>query len=367
MHVRWGGTISYLGDYIDLLRPVAGGSAYGDGAMLPRGAFTEPVQFDTLINDFTPSVRSDLRAMIVKGGPALAAAKPGLQNTLQASPPALAQANLLLGDLNQSRAQLTMLISTTAHVINALDVARPTVERLVGGAAQTLSAVASRASALQSTLTQAPGTFTQIRQTLGTANRTLDLAATVTSKIGPGVTQLHETVAPLDHLLSTVTNVAPDAEATLTTVGRSAPQITSMLAKATALMPAIGSATKQAVPELGCIRPFTPDIVSLFTNWGGFISGIDGTDFMARILPSAIPPALTNVQGETPAQAAALFPGLTDSFPRAPGEAAGQPWFQPQCGITPNYLTAAGDPETHNTTAAPLPAPTSTAIPGVSK
>jgi ABC-type transporter Mla subunit MlaD len=367
MHLRWGGTISYLGDYVDVLRPRVGGADYTDGATLPRSAFTVPVQFDTLIDDFTPSVRSDLRSMITSGGPALAAAQPGFEQTLRRAPAAVAQANLLLGDLNGSRGQLQTLITTTGHVVGAFDAARPTVEQLVSGAAQTLGVVASRASALQTTLSDAPGSFDQIRSTLGTADRTLELADTVTARIGPGVTQLHATVAPLDHLLSTVTDVAPDAEGTLTTAARSAPQITRLLAKATALMPAIASATGQAVPALDCIRPYTPDDASLFTNWAGFISGTDGTDFEARILPSAIPPALTNISPETPVEAAKAFPGLTDSFPRAPGEAAGQPWFQPQCGITPNYLTPAGDPETGNATAAPLPAPTSTAIPAVGK
>lgn len=367
MHLRWGGTISYLGDYVDVLRPRVGGADYADGATLPRSAFTVPVQFDTLIDDFTPSVRSGLRSMITSGGSALTAAQPGFEQTLQRAPAAVAQANLLLGDLDQSRGQLQTLINATGHVVDAFDAARPTVEQLIGGAAQTLDAVASRASALQTTLSDAPDSFDQIRSTLGRADRTLTLADVVTARIGPGVTQLHETVAPLHHLLRTVTDVAPDAEGTLTTAARSAPQITRMLAKATALMPAIASDTGQAVPELGCIRPYTPDIVALFTNWAGFISGTDGTDYEARILPSAIPPALTNVSSETPAQAVAAFPGLTDSFPRAPGEAAGQPWFLPQCGITPNYLTAAGDPEANNTTAAPLPPPTSTAIPAVGK
>jgi ABC-type transporter Mla subunit MlaD len=290
----------------------------------------------------------------------LPAARPGLQATLARTPPALGQANLLLGALNQSRAQLQQLIGSTGRVVNALDTARPTVEQLVSGAATTLRSVGERATALQDTLARSSGTLTRVDSTLGTADRTLDLAGKVTTHLSPGVTELRQTVAPLDRLFETVDAVAPDAEATLTTAGRSAPQITALLRTATGLMPTIGSDIGQALPDLDCIRPYTPDIISFFTNWAAFMSGTDGTNFVPRVVPSAILGALTGAQQDTPGQAVAQFPGLTDSFPRPPGDAAGQPWFQPQCGITPDSVIAADDPEANNPNSAPLPVPTAT-------
>jgi ABC-type transporter Mla subunit MlaD len=357
MSLRWGGTISYLNYYVDLQRPKRTGPAYQEGATLPASTLRVPVEFDSLLDDFTPSVRAGLRSMLTRGGSALKAARSGLQATLRQTPPALSQADLLLTELDQSRTQLTALIGSTGRVVNALDTAQPTVRQLVSGAATTLGAVADQASALKDTLSRSPGTFTRIDATLATADRTLDLAGKVTTEVGPGVTQLHETAKPLDRLLETIDKVAPDAEATLTTAGRSAPQITALLRTATALMPTIGSDVSQAIPQLDCIRPYTPDVIAFFTNWAAFLSGTDGTDFIARVVPSAILPALTGTETDTPAQAVAQFPGFTDSFPRPPGESAGQPWFQPQCGVTPDSLNAADDPETGNSSPAPLPAP----------
>jgi ABC-type transporter Mla subunit MlaD len=353
--LRWGGTVSYLQQYVDLLQRHPAGTPYLPGATLPESSFDVPVAFDRLINDFTPLVRSGLRSALIKGGPAFAAAQPGLKGTLNRAPAAVAQASALLGDLDRSRSQLQLLISATGRVVGAFNTAQPTVEQLVSGAGRTFSAVSARAAALQATLSKAPGTFTRVDDTLTRANRTLQLAGQVTVALSPGVAELRKTVQPLDRLLTTLTTVGPDARATLTTVGRSAPQITRLLTKATQLMPTIGALTKGAIPELGCIRPYTPDMVSLFTNWTGFISATDGTDYYARVNPAELAWAPTNMQTETPGQAARLFPGLTDSFPRAPGEAAGQPWFQPQCGVTPASLTPAYDPEGGNTATAPLP------------
>ncbi len=358
LRLRWGGTISYLNYYVDLIAPVRSGQPYPDGATLPRSTVSVPVEFDSLIDDFTPRVRAGMRSLLAAGGDSFTNARPGLEATLARTPPALTQANLLLADLNRSRSQLTQMIGSTGRVVDALDTAQPSTEQLVSGAAGTLHAVAAQATALQHTIADAPAAFTRVDGTLGTADRTLDLAGRVTTQLAPGVTQLHETVRPLDQLLAAIEQVAPDAESTLTTARRSAPRLTALLRKATALMPTIDSAVGRAIPELDCIRPYTPDIVSFFTNWSAFMSTSDGSDYIPRVVPSAITGALSGAQQETAGQAVSGSSGLTDAFPQPPGYAAGQPWFQPQCGITQDSLIAADDPEADNPNSSPFPAPT---------
>jgi hypothetical protein len=39
--------------------------------------------------------------------------------------------------------------------------------------------------------------------------------------------------------------------------------------------------------------------------------------------------------------------GMHYAMPRPPGLNAGQPWYQPQCGITPDALNPSKDPEAH--------------------
>jgi len=39
------------------------------------------------------------------------------------------------------------------------------------------------------------------------------------------------------------------------------------------------------------------------------------------------------------------FPGLRYAFPFPPGYLAGQPWYLPECGITPDAFDASKDPE----------------------
>jgi phospholipid/cholesterol/gamma-HCH transport system substrate-binding protein len=345
MDLRWGGTISYLERYIEVTPGPRQAPSYADGGSFPASAFTIPVEFDSLVNDFTPKVRRDFHALLTRGGAAFAQAEPGFRATVARAPAAVTQASQLLTAIDNTGQTLSTLVSSTAGVIASVRGAQPTVEQLVSGAGQTLDVIGQHAASLEATLSRAPGTFAHVRDTLASANRTLDLVGSVTTRLAPGVTQLRDTVAPLDQLLRTIVQVGPVAQTTLRIAGSSAPAVTALLGRATQLMPQIDSDLTQAIPQLACIRPYSPDIVSLFTNWGGFLSSNDGRDFETRINPAEIAWAPTNIQAQTPAQAAALFPTLQDAFPRPPGEAAGQPWFQPQCGAGPNSLNPADDPE----------------------
>jgi hypothetical protein len=65
----------------------------------------------------------------------------------------------------------------------------------------------------------------------------------------------------------------------------------------------------------------------------------------ARAGSENLAPAFFNDVPYTPAQAIKMFPGTHYAFPNPPGNLAGQPWFQPQCGVTADALDPAKDHE----------------------
>jgi ABC-type transporter Mla subunit MlaD len=330
--VRWGGTVSYLKRYIAIEPGPVSAPAYAEGATLPKRAVVTPVDFDALINQFSPRVRGAYSAFLDRGGATLTQSAPALHAVISRTPAALTQANLLLTSLAQSRAQLQTLVSSTGRVVDAIQTADPRVDQAVQGAATTLAATARHTAAIRATLAAAPGTLVRVRSTLGTADRTLDLAQSATRRIAPGVTELRRTVAPLNQLLKRVVTVGPLARSTLSTARRSAPEITTLLSRTRTLLPTIKSTVDQANPQLECIRPYTPDIVQIGTNWSGFISAVDSHDYYARVNPAELAFAPTTAESKSTADAKRLFPGLRIGFPRPPGDSAGQPWFLPQCG-----------------------------------
>lgn len=332
--LRWGGTVSYLKRYI-AITPAAGGDAYRDGDTVAARNFSVPLEFDSLMNAFTADVRRDLRAFVRRGGETFVRARPALRETVQRAPGAVHQAATVLGTLDGTGDRLTALIASTDQVVGAIRAADPSVQQAVSGAGRTLAATAASQQGIRAILERAPETFERIRSTLARADTTLDLAGDTTAKLAPGVSELRRTVGPLNSLLGTAVAVGPTARSTLSTLRTSAPDVTTFLGRTADLLPQVRSIAGQATPQLDCIRAYTPEIVALLSNWGAFTgSSTDGKDFYTRINPAAIPWAPTNVQAQTTPEAFEMFPGMRFGFPRPPGSAAGQSWYQPQCEVT---------------------------------
>ncbi len=345
MDLRWSGTIDEYNRYIELKRGPAGSSMVSDGGSFPARAFHVPVEYGQLLKIFTPQVRAHLAAMLDNGGAALHAAKPSLGRAVHVAPPALDQADRVLRDVNANDRALTTLVRSTGQVVNAVDSARPDLGSLVQGAGTTMDALASRAQSLQATLREAPGTFRHTRSTLAHASHTLTAVQALAHHLSPGVAQLRAIEHPLDHLLGTVVDVGPDARKTLSVAARFGPDVTHLLHRVTKLSPQIGSIGHQANVALNCIRPYTPDVEALGSDWGSAVSGSDAAGKYIRAQVIAGLPILTNAQSETYGQLAKADPGLKHAFPRPPGYVAGQPWFLPECGVTKAALDPAKDPE----------------------
>ena len=345
MTVRWGGTVSFDNRYIALALGPAGGPPILRGDVFPASSFATPAELDQLLTTFTAPVRRDLRSFIDRAGVTLRTAKPNLARALDAAPPALTEASAVLRDIDSNEAAFNTLLRSTDSVVGAVHTADPGIANLVTGAATTFGAVASRAQQVQATLAAAPGTFAHVKSTLARADGTLAAAADVTDRIAPGVAEVRKIAAPLNSALHTVVSVGPTARATLSTAHRAAPDLNSLLQRLQTIMPKAGSIGTQAVNELECIRPYTPDIVGFITDWGDFISPVDGKDHYFRAQVQSLVPAPSNANIENSGQMAKLFPWVQYAYPSPPGFASGKPWFQPQCGAGPETIDPQKDPE----------------------
>jgi hypothetical protein len=178
------------------------------------------------------------------------------------------------------------------------------------------------------------------------AASTLSHTATLADRLAPGVTQLTGLAAPLAAVLAEVVRVEPAAVDTLTTVKSGAPRIDRLLTSAsTTLMPELTSVGNQAATELNCIRPYTPDAISFFQDWAGYQGdGLNNPHVHLFHIEAGMWPFPNSMQINSQ-QLTQLFPSIGVGLPPAPGEGWNQPWYQPQCGITPKYQTAAGDTE----------------------
>jgi ABC-type transporter Mla subunit MlaD len=344
MALRWGGTANYSNRYIALV-PGRGGGELEDGGTLPSSSFRVPVEFDSLLRTFPADVRQRLRAFLDNGGAALREARPSLREAVDVARPAVSEARAVLDDLDADHAALHQLVTSTDRVLGAVDAAEPGMREMLSGAGGTFDALGRQSGALQDAIELAPQTFARARTTLARADGTLEEAGEVVKRLEPGVAQVRAIARPLNGLLGTAVDVGPDARSTLASLRQAAPDLNRLMARATELSPQIGRVGKQSVENLKCIRPYTPDAIAFFTNWGDFFSVPDSKDKLIRAQVQSFLPAQHNTNMINSGEAARLYPGLEFGFPRPPGTNAGQPWFLPECGAGPEALDPAKDPE----------------------
>lgn len=341
--LRLGGTVSFLNRYVAVTRGTSG-PALPDGAEVPADRVSLPVEYDTVLSTFPAETRRDLKAFVNRGGKAFRSARPHLRKTLETAPPALAQASSLLADLSADRRTLRTLLTSTDRVVAAVQQGDPGLARILAGAGTTFDAIADQEQQLRTALDEAPGTLEQVSQTLQRANPTLASVGRLTATLAPGAREARRIVTPLDDTLTGVRSVGPSARATLRAVANGGPAVTGLLRRAEDRSGQVTSIAGQTVEALKCIRPFAPEIAGFATNWGDFLSPVDGRDHFLRANVQFLAPAPVNTLPISSGDVSRLT-GLQMAFPRPPGYSAAQPWFLPECGIGPEALDPTKDPE----------------------
>lgn len=352
--IRLGGTASFGMQYLLLERGKDTGQTIPDGGELATANVKVPVEVDQFLSIFGARLRGDLRRLVGTSAQALHQTGPSLHRALGRSTPVVQGASGVLGDLTQNQEALEGLVRSTGRVVDAVDRSSPGVRTLLDGAAQTFDAIASRADDLQTTLGRLPRALRQTRTTLTRADVTLRDTADLTDKLAPGVVELRRTASPLRTVLAGLRKVTPAARAALRK-HREAYVGGDFLFDVGHIAPALQATAEKATKQIGCLRPYTPEIVLFATTWGDWMSGVDAKDHVIRATVQNYLPAAFNSVPYTPEQAAKLFPGLEYGLPRPPGALANQPWFQPQCGVGPDVVDPSKDQEVKHFSEADLP------------
>lgn len=250
----------------------------GAGAPIPSGGVLPPAQtrgivdLDSLIDSFTPPVRSALQQLFRDGAYLVSGSSPSQYDRLLLYlDPALSQSAALGAQVLADRTALQQLIAATARVSIAL--ARPSTS--LGGAvsntAATLNQIASERGALADSLARSPATLSLATAVLGRTDRTLAV-------LDPALKALQPVVPRLGNLLSALAPATAEAVPTVAGIQALVPGARTALAKLPAVarvaVPAVRSLTaalRGAQPMLSAFRVYTPDVVA------GLLGGLGGS------------------------------------------------------------------------------------------
>ncbi len=305
---------------------------------------TSPVELDEVLNTLDGPSRTALRGSSAAFGTALDGRGRPIASALRRAPGGLRATTDVVGDLVADTAALQGLVRDGATAAGALAQQDDAISELVRVGAATFDAFARRTGAVTATLDALPGALAETRTTLARADRSVGGLDALVADLRPGAATLRPLARDLRRGLVRLRRVAPDATATLRTVRTRGGEVAALLREARPFVAQAGTTLRTAAPSLGCVRPYAPEIAGTFANWAGFTKNHDATAHYGRVAAtfSAMDPLIPPVRT---ADFLALIPGITYAFPRPPGYNSGQSWLLPQCGVGPEALDPAKDPE----------------------
>jgi phospholipid/cholesterol/gamma-HCH transport system substrate-binding protein len=262
-----------------------------DGALLGTDRTTTPVDLDQLFNTLDPKTRKDLQNVI--RGSATQYRGRGKQANLGVKyfNPAISTSAQVARELNRDQKAFEDFIIYTARATTALAERRGDLADLVTNANTTSAAIGDESAALNQALALLPGTLRKANTTFVNLRATLDdldpLVA-ASKPVAPKLAPFFNTLRPLlNESRPTLHNLAllinqPGSGNDLTDLLTMQPQLTKV---AGPTFKHSIQGLRRGTPVVQFIRPYSPDLIGWFRDFGQSASNYDANGHFARISP----------------------------------------------------------------------------------
>jgi virulence factor Mce-like protein len=274
--------VNLLGEkYVDL-QPGDLGRPQPSGTLIPLARTGTPVEIDQVLDTLDATTRFRLRVLIDESGQALVGRGLDFGRTLSSLPPALDQAQALVGAFARDNEALGRLVDESDRVVGAIASKRRALGALVHTTGGVLGAVARRDAELGGTVRQAAPAFAQLRSTLAR----LQVSARA---LGPAADGLRATAPGLTSTLRALPAFTAAARPTLRTAERVAPSLTRLGVQATPVVTRLRPVAARLNDFATAFDPVTTtldrgvdDLLGYLEGWARAIQVGDGASHMFR-------------------------------------------------------------------------------------
>src|SRR4051794_21218121 len=262
-----------------------------DGSTLGLDKTTTSVDLDQLFNALDPKTRANLQKVIRGSAEQYAGKGKQANEALKYFNPTLSTTSRLVNELDRDQQSLQDFIIYTARATTALAERRGDVSSLVSNANTTSGAIASESEslnralkALPLTLRQANTTFVDLRSTLDDLDQLVDASKPVAPKLAPFFRQLRPLVTDARPTIKDLRTLIsrPGAGNDLIDLLRKQPRLTQVAKPA---FKHTVQGLQQGTPVLQFIRPYAPDLIGWFRDFGQSTANYDANGHFARISP----------------------------------------------------------------------------------
>jgi len=262
-----------------------------DGATLTFESTTDVVDLDQIFNTLDESTQGDL-ADVIKG---FAAQYEGKGDEAGQSAkyfnPVLSSSRRLVQEVTEDEGALTRFLVNSSRAVSAIAERRDELSALVGNANATASAIGQENAALARALGLLPTTLRRANTTFVNLRATLDDLDVLVAESKPATKDLAPFLRELRPLVSAARPTIRDLRTLVRRDGAD-----NDLVEATQKFPKLQrvatpafrngrAALEDLQPVLEFARPYTPDLVGWFRDFGQGSSNYDANGHFARIQP----------------------------------------------------------------------------------
>ncbi len=258
-------------------------------AVIPADKTTPVVDLDQLFNIFTPQTSKGLQDVIQGFGDWYAGRGPEGNQVAKYFAPSLAAVRGVVEKLSADRPALEALVQDTSQVVQTLGDRSGTLSDLVANTNTSLGAIAdeneSLAQALDllpQTLRRGSTTFVNLRATLDDLDKLVAASKPATKNLAPFLAALQPLLVEAKPTVNQLARLVrqPGSENDFTDLLTDSPALASEASKT---FPASVKALNKGVPVLSFFRPYSPDLVGWFRDFGQSAANYDANGHYARI------------------------------------------------------------------------------------
>ncbi len=262
-----------------------------EGASLDLSKTTSVVDLDQVFNTIDEKTRGDLQDVVQGFAKQYEGRGEEVGQSAKYFNPLLSSSRRLVQEVTEDEAALTRFLVNSSRAVTAIAERRDDLADLVGNANQTAAAIGQENAALAralgllpATLRRANTTFVNLRATLDDLDVLVAESKPATRDLAPFLRELRPLVAAARPTIRDLRKLVrrPGTDNDLVEATRKLPSLQRV---ATPAFRVGRQALVKAQPVLEFIRPYTPELVGWFRDFGQGSANYDANGHFARIQP----------------------------------------------------------------------------------
>ncbi|MBW0089263.1 MCE family protein [Pseudonocardia sp. KRD-184] len=280
------------------------GTPLEDGAVLPVGQSSEPIQIDEVTGYLDDNARYALTSLLSESDTALANAPATLPDGLRGADAVLTDLQPVVAELDVRRDKIARLVTALSQISSALGRDDERISRLAASLQTTLTTVAGQSQPLDDALAQLPDLDAQLRaatqgvtELAGELDPALVNLREATDVLPEALSRTNDSVERLDTTLDTLTPVIAAARPV---VGDLRPVVGDLNASLDDLVPI----SERLEPVTAGLVPYLTDLQAFVYNTNSVVSLRDANRGILRgllqVSPTTLPLPLQGLATPTP-------------------------------------------------------------------